>query len=162
VTNTYHRTLLASLSPNDVRETLVDARSLLASLSSTLSDELLQALDRRLELRYAFLNATESPRHITQPELARKPWLDALVTLPEINSSHSLGKAVDEAFSTKLQRKLASTMPPRPIVQLSFDDAYGHLFRLFKDGADVVDILQYTDAQCLQVSDLAMPPQAHH
>lgn len=124
-----------------------------------MSDELLQALDRRLELRYAFLNATESPQHIKEPELARKPWLDALATLPEIDSSHSLGKSVDEAFSTKLQRKLASTMPPRPIVKLSFEDAYGHLFRLFKDGSDVIDVLQYTDAQCLQVSDSTMPPQ---
>lgn len=157
VTNTYHRTLLASLSSNDVRETLVDARSLLLSLSSTMADELIQALDRRLELRYAFLNATESPQHIKQPDLARAPWLEALATLPEINSSHSLGKAVDEAFSTKLQRKLASTMPPRPIVQLSFDDAYGHLFRLFKDGSEVIDVLQYTDSLCLQVSTSGAP-----
>ncbi|PHH90179.1 hypothetical protein CDD83_4338 [Cordyceps sp. RAO-2017] len=41
-------------------------------------------------------------------------------------------------------------MPPRPIVQLSFDDAFGHLSRLCKDGSEVVGVLDYTDSQCLQ------------
>jgi hypothetical protein len=88
-----------------------------------------------------------------EPDVARKPWLECLNLLPGIKSSHDLGRPVDDAFSAKLQRKLASTMPPRPIVQLKFDDAFEHLSRLFKDGAELIDVLNYTDSQCLQVKD---------
>jgi hypothetical protein len=42
-------------------------------------------------------------------------------------------------------------MPPRPIVELGFDDALGHLKRLFNDGVEVIDVLRYTDSQCLMV-----------
>lgn len=42
-------------------------------------------------------------------------------------------------------------MPPRPIVQLGFDDAFGHLTRLFADGSEVIGVLDYVDSQCLLV-----------
>lgn len=75
--------------------------------------------------------------------------------LPGIKDSHGLGKPVPEAFSAKLQRKLASTMPPRPIVQTSFEDAFANLTRMISDGIEVVGVLNYTDSICLQV---APPP----
>ncbi|CAM1504209.1 Fc.00g018000.m01.CDS01 [Cosmosporella sp. VM-42] len=150
VTNTYSRTLLANLPTNDIREAIVDARNLLPQLNGTLSGDIIQALDRRLELRSIFLDAAECPQHMKDPNSARKPWKEALAIFTSIKKSHSLGKAVDEAFSAKLQRKLASTMPPRPIVQLSFEDCFGHLKRLFEDGLELIDVLNYTDSQCLQ------------
>jgi hypothetical protein len=85
------------------------------------------------------------------PPKVKIPWEEAIALLPQIISTHALGKPVEDAFSTKLQRKLASTMPPRPIVQLKFDDAFSHLSRLFKDGREVIGVLNYTDSQCLQV-----------
>lgn len=72
--------------------------------------------------------------------------------LEPINKSHHLGTPVAECFSAKLQRRLASTMPPRPIVQLSFEDTYSHLKRLFVDGIEVTDVLKYSDSQSLLVS----------
>ena len=45
-------------------------------------------------------------------------------------------------------------MPPRPIVELGFDDAFGHLSRLFADGLEVISILDYVDSQCILVSRL--------
>ncbi|KPM35127.1 hypothetical protein AK830_g11443 [Neonectria ditissima] len=152
VTNTYNRSLLANIPTESIRETIIGAQKLVSSLSSQLGDDMAKALDRRLQLRYYFLNATECLDHINEPELARKPWKEAVALLPDIKTSHDLGKAVDEAFSAKLQRKLASTMPPRPIVQIGFEDAFGNLSRLFKDGAELVDVLNYTNSQCLQAS----------
>lgn len=149
VTNTYSRNLLAGIPTDAIRETLLEAQNLVSSLSETLGDDMSKALARRLKLRYFFLDATECLEHIREPELARKPWEEAVALLPDIKASHGLGKAVDEAFSAKLQRKLASTMPPRPIVQIGFDDAFGHLSRLFKDGSELIGVLNYTDSQCL-------------
>jgi hypothetical protein len=40
-------------------------------------------------------------------------------------------------------------MPPRPIVQLRFEDTYHHLKRLFGDGREVADVLAYSDSQSL-------------
>lgn len=130
---------------------IVDAEDLLVSQLGSGNDDVFNALIARLQLRRAFLDATECPEHMGNPGVARKPWLDALELLPTIKSTHMLSTPVPDAFSAKLQRKLASTMPPRPIVELSFDDAFGHLQRLFRDGAEVIDVLNYTDSQCLQV-----------
>lgn len=140
---------------------MTDARELLRSLRGQGKDDLLDALEARVHFRDVFLSATECPQHIKKPDLARAPWEEGLSLLRLIKESHSLGKAVEEAFSAKLQRKLASTNPPRPIVQLSFDDAYDHLSRLFEDGQDVIDVLNYTDSQCLQVGarNVGMPVQ---
>ncbi|KAF7559885.1 hypothetical protein G7046_g4265 [Stylonectria norvegica] len=150
VTNTYKRTLLDHIPTFAIRVAIAEAGRLLDSLKGKISDDIRHALNRRLDLRIAFLDAAECPQHMKQPALAKKPWEEALRILPDIKASHSLGKAVDESFSTKLQRKLASTMPPRPIVQLSFDEAFGHLSALFKDGFELIDVLNYTDSQCLQ------------
>jgi hypothetical protein len=151
VTNTYNRTLLAEIQPQVIHQTIQEARDLLSRQSNELSDEIREALDQRLQLRSVFLEATECPKHVKEPNVARKPWLDGLEILPRIKSSHDLGRPVNDAFSAKLQRKLASTMPPRPIVQLDFNDAFVHLTRLFEDGAELIDVLNYTDSQCLLV-----------
>ncbi|KAG6005333.1 hypothetical protein E4U21_000248 [Claviceps maximensis] len=151
VPNTYNRTLLTSLPTKEVQGVLSGAVELVRSLKgSSVPDDVAEALVSRLYLRSVFLAATESPQYMKEPLKAKDPWDKALKILPRINSTHSLGIPVDDAFSMKLQRKLASTMPPRPIVQLKFDDAFGHLSRLFKDGSEVIGVLNYTDSQCLQ------------
>ena len=116
-----------------------------------MSEELVDALSSRLKLRDIFLSAAECPQYVDNPDLARMPWDQGLALLSTIQSTHALGKPVEEAFSAKLQRKLASTVPPRPIVQLSFDDAFGHLTRLFQDGQEVINVLRFTNSQCLLV-----------
>lgn len=121
------------------------------SAGDELGFDKVDALDKRLELRSLFLNATQCPELMYDREAARKPWKDATVIIPDIGKSHALGEAVDAAFSAKLQRKLASTMPPRPMIQIGFDDAFGHLTRLFQDGSELMDVLTYTNSQALQV-----------
>lgn len=71
---------------------------------------------------------------------------------PKLKSSTSFGKACPTAFSVKLQRKLASTVPPRPIVEVSQDTAYDHLERLYRDGSDMVEVFQYYDSHSLLAS----------
>ncbi|KAG6157516.1 hypothetical protein E4U37_007270 [Claviceps purpurea] len=151
VPNTYNRTLLERFPTTEVQDVLRGAVELVLSLKgSSVPDDVADALVSRLDLRMVFLEAMESPRHMRDVSRARAPWDNGLELLSRIETTHCLATAVDDAFSMKLQRKLASTMPPRPIVRLEFQDAFGHFSRLFRDGSEVVGVLQYADSQCLQ------------
>lgn len=128
-----------------------EARALLHTVRHTVRDEVAQALDFRLELRLAFLRAIELTELRSNPRSLKTPWIQMDAILEPINKSHSLGIAVPEAFSAKIQRRLASTMPPRAIVQLSFDEMYSNFKRLIADGQEVTDVLDYSDSQSLLV-----------
>lgn len=119
-----------------------------------LDPEITQALDFRLEFRYAFLRAIELSELRSNPESLKTPWIQMKAILDQIQKSHNKGTPVEESFSAKLQRRLASTMPPRPIVQLDFDEAHKHFLRLAVDGIEVADVLKYTDSQSLLVCSL--------
>lgn len=104
----------------------------------------------RLEFRASFLGIVEAADSRTSQD-AGKLWTELLATLPHLKSSTHLGKPVEAAFSEKLQRKLASTVPPRPIVEVGQDAAFSHLEKLCQDAAAVVKVLQYHDSHSLMV-----------
>lgn len=60
-------------------------------------------------------------------------WTPIAMSLSELKDTHSLAKLVPESFSPKIQRTLASTVPPRPIVNFSFEDACEKLSQLCAD-----------------------------
>lgn len=152
VTNTYNRSLLGDMDMYDVREILVAARKMGRDLRDSISIDLVRALDCRLELRTAMLRALELAELRANPESLKLPWKQATYVWENVNQSHGLGKPVPEAFSTKLQRRLASTLPPRPIVQLSFEETYINFRGLLEDAIEVNNVLRYTDSQSLLVS----------
>jgi len=119
--------------------------------NSISSPKLAEALDFRLEFRYAFLRAIELSELRSNPESLKTPWIQMKAILGRLQETHDLGTPVEECFSVKLQRRLASTMPPRPIVKLEFNEAQKHFLRLAVDGTEVADVLRYTDSQCLLV-----------
>ncbi|KAK1832761.1 N-alpha-acetyltransferase 35, NatC auxiliary subunit [Podospora conica] len=149
VTNTYHRSLLGNIDREEIREEIMSARRLVHSLRPDLPAGVADALCFRLELRTAFLRAIELSDLRSNPEALSLPWSHMQAVWEPINKSRELGKAVPEAFSTKIQRRLASTVPPRPIVQPSFEETYEHFKRLFRDGIDVLEVLNYADSQSL-------------
>jgi hypothetical protein len=63
--------------------------------------------------------------------------------LSGITETVAHGTPVPEAFSLKIQRRLASTVPPRPIVHISPEDALAHLKRLCQDAIDMQQMLDY-------------------
>ncbi|KAK4451796.1 N-alpha-acetyltransferase 35, NatC auxiliary subunit [Podospora aff. communis PSN243] len=149
VTNTYHRSLLDNIDRDEIREEIMSARRLVHSLRPKIMDDMADGLSFRLELRAAFLRAIELSELRSSPESLSLPWSQMKAVWEPINKSRHLGTPVPEAFSTKLQRRLASTMPPRPIVQLSFEETYEHFKKLFVDGIDVLKVLNYADSQSL-------------
>lgn len=152
MTNTYDRDLLTNISLDDINELLRNTRSELRSMSNRLSKEVREALDLRLEFRIAFLRAMELVGIArANPESLKTPWIMMSGVLEHLRKQHSLGTPVPEAFSTKMQRRLASTMPPRPIVQLTFEDTCDHFKRMAQDGKEAMNILIYSDPQSLMV-----------
>lgn len=123
---------------------------MLAKSNDTLPDDIKKALDYRLQFRISFLKAVESANFRTSTDV-ESSWRHLIYLIPYIRSSTSLGKPVPDAFSVKLQRKLVSTVPPRPIVQISLEAAFDHLENLCKDGIVAAEVLMYHDSHSLMV-----------
>ncbi|KAH9893729.1 Mak10-domain-containing protein [Xylariomycetidae sp. FL2044] len=150
VTNTFDRSLLMDIPASSITSLLHTARSELRAISNDVPKDIATALDVRLELRIAFLRAIDlSTLRGANPDSLKMPWIQMGGLIHQIEKQHSLGKPVPEAFSTKLQRRLASTIPPRPIVQLRFDECIQQFKRLFQDGIEVSDVLKYAEPQSL-------------
>lgn len=111
------------------------------------------ALSTRLNFRQAFLKTVETIE--SRSVDAKQSWRETLSFISDLKSSSKLAKAVPQSFSVKLQRKLASTVPPRPIVVVGQESAYEHLEGMCKDGEIAVDILDYTDSHSLMVSAIS-------
>lgn len=60
-------------------------------------------------------------------------WPPILESVQTLKTTHQLGQPVPGAFSSKMQRRLASTVPPRPTVELDFNDALEQLQQLCTD-----------------------------
>jgi len=119
-------------------------------MSDMASPELMNAICMRLKFRTAFLTAVSFAEQ-RDMKLAKAAWDELLALLPGVSTSHELSKPVADAFSVKLQRKLASTVPPRPVVTIAFEAAYKHLERLCHDGRALTEILNYHDSHSLMV-----------
>ena len=101
----------------------------------------ISAIVVRLRFRATFLKAIDLDSDVIDQQKQNYLWDKCLENLLEFHNGREFSKAVDHAFSPKIQRRLASTVPPRPIVDISFDDAYKHLEQLCKDGKYVARVL---------------------
>lgn len=133
---------------------LLDKTVEMVFCADSLPPDMRKALISRLELRSRLLTAVEVANSRTSPAL-KTVWTNVNSCIPRIKLSVGLGKPVPESFSVKIQRKLASTAPPRPIVQLGQKTAFSHLENLCQDGSAVVEVLDYHDSQSLLVCSLA-------
>jgi hypothetical protein len=88
------------------------------------------AVKARLEFRKDFLKALDFD---LPPNVISHSWQPLLEGIQTLKSTHQLGKVVPGAFSTKMQRRLASTVPPRPIVEVDFKDALEKLQQVCTD-----------------------------
>jgi hypothetical protein len=156
----FNRSLLENIDYESILKLLEETEEVLSS-SQEMGSDLKKALGCRLRFRAQFLRITEMADARTLTNI-KDLWTDLLAALPDIKSSTHLGKAVPSSFSTKIQRKLASTVPPRPIVQVSQEAAFEHLERLCRDASVVVEVLKYYDSHSLMVRELyAMTSQAN-
>ena len=102
----------------------------------------MDAIVDRLRFRSAFLKAIALGNDVANQRKQNLNWEKCLNLIAKLIQSHGLGVKVDEAFSVKVQRRLASTVPPRPIVDVSFNDAIKHMKRLCEDGKQVGNVFK--------------------
>jgi hypothetical protein len=130
--NTYGRQLLSSVSEAEVLQLLDDAvkwaEEQTKEALGTESLRLWEALSARLSMRRWILVAMAN-----SSGKALQSWELIAQGLLAVTSSHALGQPVPDAFSSKIQRRLASTAPLRPVVDTSFEDASKILSQLTSD-----------------------------
>lgn len=112
---------------------------------------ILEAVRRRLLLRQTILQAIQRPVD-AQSKTASKYWSLCETLIGDIQETSSFGNEPDGAVSPKLQRKLASTAPPRPVNTLNTDLAFPVAKQLYKDCREIVTILQAQSTADLMVS----------
>lgn len=151
VTYTFNRSLLEEVDDliiiDFIESTLMELME-----SETIQPRARRALAQRLGFRCAFLTTVGLVEDRSMPFEVKKSWTIALESLPGLRSELELSKPVPEGFSAKLQRKLASTVPPRPVVTVEIGAAYAHLERLCQDGLIVTEVLNFHDSHSLMVS----------
>ncbi|KAF2146119.1 uncharacterized protein K452DRAFT_219746, partial [Aplosporella prunicola CBS 121167] len=132
-THTYNRLLLTRFLEKEIVAILDQAEEWLGS--SSVEETVKDALVSRLRLRKKLLEVTspeESMEHLSEG------WSQTRELLSAVEKSHATGKFVKEAFSSKIQRRLASTVPPRPVVEPSFSEALKVAVELCQDCLEVI------------------------
>lgn len=107
-----------------------------------MDEALKEAIRCRLTFRHDFLLGLNQDIGVLETRSADH-FTSCLSKLDSLVETVPLGKSVPEAFSWKIQRKLASTVPPRPMVKINSDDALAHLRRLCQDAIDLMELLDY-------------------
>ncbi|KAI4239402.1 MAG: hypothetical protein LQ349_000423 [Xanthoria aureola] len=141
VSNLYNRNLLSDFDGAHV-ELLLHEAIQFTEQQSKLDEACRRAILARLTLRQRILKAMELDLNLVKPNGVQL-WRDCEDLLPEIRQTQTLGTPAKEAFSVKMQRKLASSVPPRPMVEIKFEDAHAFLHNLCRDAADVYHVLDY-------------------
>lgn len=151
MTQLYNRNLLSGISSEKIQAVLDEAIAWLDEAGHELSDDVTAAIKDRLAFRQAFLSALDLDVNVTENRETQS-MRESLYRIELIAKSTALGKPVERAFSLKIQRRLASTVPPRPMVNIKFEDAVQHMTRFCQDMIDVQDILDYSGTHNLWVS----------
>lgn len=113
------------------------------------------AILSRLRFRAQFLKAVENADSRTLT-CKSENWLDLKSMITELKQSASLGIAVPTAFSEKLHRKLASSVPPVSMVHISQEVAFIYLERMCLDASTLVKVLNYSDCHSLLVGQIIL------
>ncbi|OJJ50594.1 hypothetical protein ASPZODRAFT_106353 [Penicilliopsis zonata CBS 506.65] len=143
VTQLYNRSLLSEFDVDAILKIINQALDWVDGPENSIDDPLTKALRVRLLFRRDFLTALEQNSKVLQTR-STKHLSSCISHISALEKSSPLGQAVPEAFSLKIQRKLASTVPPRPMVNISIENALSHLRRLCQDAIDIQQVLEYS------------------
>ena len=130
----YHRKLLDVFQSADISTKIEDAMIYVTKDIESIDVSIRDALLNRLRLRKTLLSAVQ-PDGFLDHQRARL-WERCLELLPMLSQTNKLGMSSEDSFGIKIQRKLASSVPPRPIVKISFDEALARLNDICKNGRD--------------------------
>lgn len=145
--HTYGRELFTRI-PLDAVTTLLNKaiefmeaeRSYSAQGKRTTSSNIYEALIVRLNLRLSLLHAMAAE---TEFEDKITFWKNIPHFITPVKKTHDLGQPVPSSFSPKIQRRLASTVPPKPMVEMKFLDAIANLEQMRGDCQEALRIINF-------------------
>ena len=149
MTNLYHRDLLTDTKAADISDIIDRAIEWLDSAPS-IQEVCRIALRTRLDFRKALLSAVNSEEghgNASRPE----SWAACIQLMPAVRRTNVLSGPVESAFSSKIQRRLASSVPPRPVVNISFDDADAFFVRTCVNAQEAFGVLRWSGASHIMV-----------
>jgi len=152
-TNTFNRKLLVDVDDDACMQLLNHAVRYLqqqkpADIETSVRDALIIRLEMRRDLITTFL-PNESILY------SAKDWSRLASQVEDVVKSHGLGEPVPDAFSVKIQRRLASTVPPRPIADVKFEEACRQLSALYTDLEEILRLGKiWTDDASFPLSNL--------
>jgi N-alpha-acetyltransferase 35, NatC auxiliary subunit len=117
-TNTASLVLLENIEVEQFTTLLDQALKIITTEKQKRNSPLLDALEVRLKFRKSFLEIVSNSSDRRRPELRKCQDL-----LPKVLSSMDLGKETTGAFSTRIQRRLSISVPPRPMVTVDPKEA---------------------------------------
>ena len=101
-----------------------------------MEESVLQGIVDRLTFRMLFLQLTFFD--VNEPQNYAE---EATTLLDSIKTTHTSAQSVRTAFSDKIQRRLASTQPPRPSVKPDFSEAVEEMAKLCRDCDEATQLL---------------------
>ncbi|KAL8639196.1 MAG: hypothetical protein Q9228_003743 [Teloschistes exilis] len=141
VSNLYNRNFLTHFNEAGIQKLLDEALEY-TERQASIEETTRYAIVTRLNLRRRMLNAVASDLDLSKNTQIQK-WMQCTELLPKLHESRPVAKPVKEAFSIKIQRRMASSVPPRPMVEIDFEDAHTFLRHLCRDAADVYNVIEY-------------------
>lgn len=152
-TNTFNRKLLVDVDDDACLRLLAQSVKYLQKLKPNDIDPAVRdALATRLEMRQDLITTFLPNESISYTS---KDWTRLAKQVEIVLTTHDLGKPVPDAFSAKIQRRLASTAPPRAIVEVKFEEACQQLKMLCTDLEEVLRLGKiWTDDASFPLSNL--------
>ena len=150
----YHRKLLDGFELGDIFTKIEDAMRYVTEEIEPMDVSVKDALLNRLRFRKMLLSAVQ-PDGFVDRQRARL-WEGCLELLPILSQTNKLSVSPEGSFSIKIQRKLASSVPPRPIVKISFDEALARLNSICQNGRDAYRIFDSQTGTRLMVCDFGL------
>ena len=161
MSNLYHRKLLSDFEVAEIEDALEEAITCVGQQERSVTEREIDALSSRLRLRKALLAAVVLDVNVDERTQVGS-WERCLHILPTLLETKDVGKAVESSFSAKIQRRLASSVPPRPVVNVCFEDAHAYLSQLCQNGTEAYRILDFLGPSNLLVGLFYSEPRSRY
>ena len=142
VTHLFGRELLPRIEWNDADQALNEALDWLHD--AAIESDVKAAIELRLRFRRSLLQSIYGEA---------RDWDGMGNAIERMDESHRLGVSTPAAFTEKVQRELATSTPPRPMLEVSWEDACKNWTRLCADVAEAERLTSFWVRQnpaCLQ------------
>ena len=139
-TNTASLSILEDIEVTEITALLEKALSILTVQKRKAPSPLLDAIETRILFRKRFLDIASNTATTRERRSSLKICRDLL---PKWVATLDMGKETPEAFSTRIQRKLSISVPPRPMVAIDPREAVKSMKAILDDLAEIETLYDY-------------------